>query len=96
MNDELTKEENAAAEALVCAVRAFCELALVIVREFMQTAMPIMEAANEYYCEIQKHATPNERRMMHHRKKRIRRKYYNRVKRRIKMPEPPKEEGEPK
>lgn len=40
------------------------------------------------------YATPNERRMMHHRKKRIRRKYYNRVKRRIKMPEPPKEEGE--
>lgn len=29
------------------------------------------------------YATPNERRMMHHRKKRIRRKYYNRVKRRI-------------
>lgn len=29
------------------------------------------------------HATPNERRMMHHRKKRIRRKYYNRVKRRV-------------
>jgi hypothetical protein len=28
-------------------------------------------------------ATPNERRMMHHRKKRIRRKYYNRVKRRV-------------
>lgn len=37
--------------------------------------------------DIEKHlvtmdATPNERRMMHHRKKRIRRKYYNRVKRR--------------
>lgn len=32
---------------------------------------------------VNRKATPNERRMMHHRKKRIRRKYYNRVKRRI-------------
>ena len=94
MSEELAKAENATVEAFACAVRAFCELAPVIVRELVQTAMPIMEAANEYYCEIQKHATPNERRMMHHRKKRIRRKYYNRVKRRVKMPEPPKEEGE--
>lgn len=28
-------------------------------------------------------ATPNERRMMHNKRKRIRRKYYNRVKRRV-------------
>lgn len=34
-------------------------------------------------CLVNMKATPNERRMMHHRKKRIRRKYYNRVKRRI-------------
>jgi hypothetical protein len=34
-------------------------------------------------CLVNMKATPNERRMMHHRKKRIRRKYYNRVKRRV-------------
>ena len=83
MNEEIAKAANALGEALVCAVHAYVELASVIVREFVQTAMPILEAANEYYCVIQKHATPNERRMMHHRKKRIRRKYYNRVKRRV-------------
>ncbi len=83
MSDEIAKAANALGEVLVCAVRAHVELASVIVSEFVQTAMPIMEAANEYYCEIQKHATPNERRMMHNKRKRVRRKYYNRVKRRI-------------
>ncbi len=83
MSDEIAKAANAFGEAMGYAVRAYVEFASVIVREFVQTAMPILEAANEYYWVIQKHATPNERRMMHHRKKRIRRKYYNRVKRRI-------------
>lgn len=82
MNDELTKKANALGEALVCAVRTYVEFASVVVREFAKTAKPILKSANEYYA-IQKHATPNERRMMHHRKKRIRRKYYNRVKRRV-------------
>ena len=93
MSEELAKAANAFGEALVYAARAYGEFASAVIKHFAQPVKSLVENANEYYA-IQKHATPNERRMIHHRKKRIRRKYYNRVKRRIKMPEPPKEEGE--
>jgi hypothetical protein len=82
MNEELTKAANAFGEALVYAVRAFGEFASAFIRHFAQPMKSLVESVNEYYA-TQEHATPNERRMMHHRKKRIRRKYYNRVKRRI-------------
>ena len=82
MNDELTKKANAFGEALIDAVRAYGEFASAFIKHFAQPVKSLVENVNEYYV-IQMHATPNERRMMHHRKKRIRRKYYNRVKRRI-------------
>ena len=82
MSDELAKAANALGEALVYTARAYVEFASAVIRNFAPFMKSLVENANEY-CEIQKHATPNERRMMHHRKIRIRRKYYNRVKRRI-------------
>lgn len=82
MSEELAKAANAFGEALVYAVRAYGEFASAFIKHFAQPVKSLLENVNEYYA-IQKHATPNERRMMHHRKKRIRRKYYNRVKRRI-------------
>lgn len=82
MNEELTKAANAFREALVYAVRAYVEFASAVIKHFAQPVKSLLENVNEYYA-IQEHATPNERRMMHHRKKRIRRKYYNRVKRRV-------------
>ena len=86
MNEKLAKAANALGEALVCAVRAYGEFASVFIEEiapFMNTLVKsLVENVNEYYA-IQKHATPNERRMMHNKRKRIRRKYYNRVKRRV-------------
>lgn len=82
MNEELAKAANAFGEALVYAVRAYGEFASAVIGHYAPTVKSLVENVNEYYA-IQKHATPNERRMMHHRKKRIRRKYYNRVKRRV-------------
>lgn len=95
MSEELAKAAKFFGETLVYAARAYGEFASAFIGHYAPTVKSLVENVNEY-CAIQKHATPNERRMMHHRKNRIRRKYYNRVKRRIKMPEPPKEEGEPK
>ena len=82
MSEEIAKAENATVEAFACAVRAYVEFALAVIKHFVQPMKSLLDNVNEYYA-IQKYATPNERRMMHHRKKRIRRKYYNRVKRRI-------------
>lgn len=82
MNDEFTKAANAFGEALVNAARAYGEFASAFIGHYAPLVNSLVDNVNEYYV-IQKHATPNERRMMHHRKKRIRRKYYNRVKRRI-------------
>lgn len=82
MNEELAKAAKVFGEALVYAARAYGEFASAFIKHFAQPMKSLLDNVNEYYA-IQKHATPNERRMMHHRKKRIRRKYYNRVKRRI-------------
>lgn len=82
MNDELAKAANAFGEALVYAAHAYGEFALAFIRHCAPLVKSFVENVN-LCCEIQKHATPNERRMMHHRKKRIRRKYCNRVKRRV-------------
>ena len=82
MNEELAKAVSAFGEALVYAARAYGEFASAVIKHFAQPVKSLLGNVNEYYA-IQKHATPNERRMMHHRKKRIRRKYYNRVKRRV-------------
>lgn len=82
MSEELAKAANAFREALVYAARAYGEFASAVIKHFAQPVKSLLENVNEYYA-IQEHATPNERCMMHHRKKRIRRKYYNRVKRRI-------------
>lgn len=82
MSEELAKAASAFGEALVHAARAYGEFASAFIGYFAQTVKSLSDNVNEYYA-IQEHATPNERRMMHHRKKRIRRKYYNRVKRRI-------------
>ena len=82
MNDEIAKAANAFAEAMGYAARAYGEFASAFIRHYAPLVKSHVENVNEC-CAIQKHATPNERRMMHHRKKRIRRKYYNRVKRRI-------------
>lgn len=81
MNEELAKAANALGEALVCAVRAYGEFASAFIEHCAPLVESLVESVSECYA-IQKNATPNERRMMHHRKKRIRRKYYNRVKRR--------------
>ena len=93
MNEELAKAAKVFGEALVYAARAYGEFASAFIEYFAPRVNTLVESVGEYYA-IQERATPNERRMIHHRKKRIRRKYYNRVKRRINMPEPPKEEGE--
>lgn len=55
------------------------------VAEAIQTLDRVLEAFRRAGWErlIEMFATPNERRMMHNKRKRIRRKYYNRVKRRI-------------
>ena len=82
MSEELVKVANAFAEAMGCAARAYGEFASAFIRHCAPLVKSFVENVN-LCCEIQKHATPNERRMMHHRKKRIRRKYYNRVKRRV-------------
>lgn len=82
MNDELTKAANALKEALVYAACEYSGFVSELIEHFAPFMNTLVEDVGEYYA-IQEHATPNERRMMHHRKKRIRRKYYNRVKRRI-------------
>jgi len=82
MNDEIAKAANAFGEAMVYAARAYGEFASAVIKHLAQSVKSLVENVNEYYA-IQKHATPNERRMMHNKRKRIRRKYYNRVKRRI-------------
>lgn len=82
MNEELTKAANALGEALVYTARAYGEFASVVIEHFAPLVNTLVESVSDYYA-IYEHATPYERRMMHHRKKRIRRKYYNRVKRRI-------------
>lgn len=82
MNEEIAKAANAFGEALAYAVRAYGEFASAVIKHFAQPVKSLLENVNEYYA-IQEHATPNERRMMHNKRKRIRKKYYNRVKRRI-------------
>ena len=82
MSNETAKVANAAGEALVCAARAYGEFASAFIGHYAPLVKSLVENVSECYV-IQIHATPNERRMMHHRKKRIRRKYYNRVKRRV-------------
>lgn len=82
MNEELAKAAKVFGETLVYAARVYVEFASAFIGHCALLVKSLVENVNEYYA-IQKHATPNERRMMHHRKKRIRRKYYNRVKRRI-------------
>ena len=82
MNEELAKAAKVFGETLVYAARAYGEFASAFIKHFAQPVKSLVESVGEYYA-IQERATPNERRMMHHRKKRIRRKYYNRVKRRI-------------
>lgn len=82
MSDEIAKAANAFGEAMVYAARMYSEFALAFIRHYAPLVKSFVESVN-LCCEIQKHATPNERRMMHNKRKRIRRKYYNRVKRRV-------------
>lgn len=82
MNEELAKAAGEFAEALEYAARKFGKFASMFIEHYAPLVKSFVETQGECYV-IQKHATPNERRMMHHRKKRIRRKYYNRVKRRV-------------
>lgn len=58
-------------------------VACVHLRSGVQNCVKDIEVKDIEKWLVNMKATPNERRMMHHRKKRIRRKYYNRVKRRI-------------
>lgn len=66
----------------VCAYVIFAREAIKVIVETAERMVPAVEA-QILYNKIQMSATPNERRMMHNKRKRIRKKYYNRVKRRI-------------
>ena len=71
--------------SLKVAVRAYTNFVREAIKAIAETAeriAPVVEA-QILYNKIQMAATPNERRMMHNKRKRIRKKYYNRVKRRI-------------
>lgn len=78
----MTKLQSAFAEfadAVTEIVAAYGRAASALIKI---VSSPMLTYAVEHK-KIMDNATPNERRMMHNKRKHIRRKYYNRVKRRI-------------